>query len=438
MKHRIVVLGAGYAGAYVAGNLARRLSPADTEITVVNAVPDFVQRLRLNQLAAGHDVQAPPLTDVFAGTGIRLRVGRVTAVHPERRVVTVADADGGGDLGYDTLVYALGSQVAGHGVPGVAEHAFDVAGRPSALRLRERLDGLGEGGRVLVVGDGLTGIETATEIAETRPGLSVALVARGELGARLSPGARGHLRQACERLGVTVVEHTAVEAVEANRALCADGTALMSDATVWTAGFAVSSLAAAAGLEVTENGRILVDRTMRSVSHPEIYAVGDSVHALGDNGLPLPMSCGSAGYTGRQAIEAIVGRLTGGKIAKVKLVYLYNAISLGRRDGIWQSVDGEARAKPKYTGGRRAARIKSLIEKGSLWGTSHPTFGLPRRKRRLAAAHAGSAEASAAQAGSAEASAVRAGSAEASPVQAGLAVKSAEFSTDATDQQSAA
>ena len=35
MKHRIVVLGAGYAGAYVAGNLARRLSPKDTEITVV-------------------------------------------------------------------------------------------------------------------------------------------------------------------------------------------------------------------------------------------------------------------------------------------------------------------------------------------------------------------------------------------------------------------
>ncbi|URN05336.1 hypothetical protein LUW74_19785 [Actinomadura madurae] len=53
MKHRIVVLGAGYAGAYVAGNLARRLSPADIEITVINAVEDFVQRQRLNQLAAG-------------------------------------------------------------------------------------------------------------------------------------------------------------------------------------------------------------------------------------------------------------------------------------------------------------------------------------------------------------------------------------------------
>ncbi|WBO61463.1 NAD(P)/FAD-dependent oxidoreductase [Streptomyces camelliae] len=392
MKHRIVVLGAGYAGAYVAGSLARRLSPADTDITVVNAVPDFVQRLRLHQLAAGQDIEAPQLTDVFAGTGIRLRLARVTAVDPERQVVAVADADGGGELGYDTLVYALGSHGDVDAVRGAAEYAFDVAGRPSALRLRERLDSVGDGGHVVVVGDGLTGIETVTEIAESRPGLSVALVARGELGARLSAGARSHLRRVCDRLGVTVWEHTEVEAVEAARVLCADGTALASDATVWTAGFAVSPIAAAGGLEVTENGRIVVDRTMRSISHPNVYAVGDSAYAIGDNGRPLPMSCASAGYTGMQATAAIVGRLTGRKIPNTKLVYTYNHISLGRRDAILQMVDHEGQAKPKHMGGRKPARIKSGILKMSLWATSHPTFGMPKRKRRLAVAPDASAE----------------------------------------------
>ncbi|MCO5992985.1 NAD(P)/FAD-dependent oxidoreductase [Actinoallomurus rhizosphaericola] len=389
MKHRIVVLGAGYAGAYAAGTLARRLSPADTEITVVNAVPDFVQRLRLHQLAAGREIEAPKLADVFAGTGIRLRVARVAAIDPERQIVAVADADGGGDLGYDTLVYALGSHGADRGVPGVAEHAFDVAARPSALRLRERLDSLGrrgEGGRVVVVGDGLTGIETATEIAESRPGLSVTLVARGELGARLSAGASGHLREACDRLGITVLEHTVVEAVEPTRVLCADGTAPASEATVWTAGFAVDPIAAGGGLEVTENGRIVVDRTMRSVSHPNVYAIGDSVYAIGDNGRPLPMSCASAGYTGRQAVEAIVGRLTGGKVPHTKMPYYGNHISLGRRDGIVQLVDGQGQAKPTYMGGRKAARVKEGIVRMSLWATSHPTFGLPNRRHRLTAA----------------------------------------------------
>ncbi|MFG2915653.1 NAD(P)/FAD-dependent oxidoreductase [Kitasatospora sp. NPDC048298] len=388
MKHRIVVLGAGYAGAYTAGNLARRLSPADVEITVVNAAPEFVQRVRLHQLAAGREVEAPKLTDVFAGTGIRLRLARVTAVDPERRLVAVADADGSGELGYDTLVYALGSHGAVDAVRGAAEHAFDVAGRPSALRLRERLDSLGrrgEGGNVVVVGDGLTGIETATEIAESRPGLSVTLVARGELGAPLSAGARGRLRRACDRLGVTVLEHTSVEAVEAARVRCADGTALASDATVWTAGFAVSPIAAAGGLEVTDNGRIVVDRTMRSVSHPNVYAIGDSAHAIGDNGRPLPMSCSSAAYTSQQGIEAIVGRLTGREVANTKLVYTYNHISLGRRDAIWQGIDDEGQAKPTHMGGRKSARLKVVLVEISRWATSHPTLGMPKRRHRLAA-----------------------------------------------------
>ncbi|MFG2342029.1 NAD(P)/FAD-dependent oxidoreductase [Streptomyces yangpuensis] len=383
-QHRIVVLGAGYAGAYVAGTLGRRLSPEDVEITVVNAEPDFVQRLRLHQLAAGQQIDAPALADVFAGTGVRLRLARVTAIDPEAQIVALADAAGGGEVGYDTLVYALGSHGDDHGVPGVAEHAFDVAARPSALRLRERLDGLGEGGQVVVVGDGLTGIETATEIAESRPGLSVALVARGELGARLSVAARGHLGRACARLGVAVWEHTEVEAVEAGRVLCADGTVLASDATVWTAGFAVGPLAGAAGLEVTDNGRIVVDRAMRSVSHPNVHAVGDSAYAVADNGLPLPMSCATAGYTGMQATAAIVGHLTGREIPNTKLEYVGNHISLGRRDAILQMVDEEGRAKPKYTGGRKASRIKAGILRMSLWTTSHPTFGLPRRKHRLA------------------------------------------------------
>jgi hypothetical protein len=94
------------------------------------------------------------------------------------------------------------------------------------------------------------------------------------------------------------------------------------------------------------------------------------------------MNCGSAGYTGRQAIEAIVGRLTGRKIANVRLVYWYNAISLGRWDGILQLIDGAGQAKPKYMGGRKAVLIKAGVQRGALWGTSHPTFGLPKRRRR--------------------------------------------------------
>ncbi|MCM2511890.1 FAD-dependent oxidoreductase [Streptomyces griseoincarnatus] len=383
MKHRIVVLGAGYAGAFAAGNLARRLSPADTEITVVNAAPEFVERMRLHQLAVGRDLTFRRLADVFAGTGVRLRLARVTGVAPERRTVSVTGEDGDGELAYDTLLYALGSSVAHHGVPGVAEHAFDVTGLSSALRLRERLAGLDGGGTVLVVGEGLTGIETATEFAESRPDLSVALAARGELGAWLSPKARRHLRRAFDRFGITVHEHAAVEAVEPTRAVAADGTSLPADVTVWSAGFAVHPIAAASGLEVAETGQIVVDRTMRSLSHPDVYAAGDCAYAIGENGRPLPMSCASAGVTNMQATAAIVARLTGGEVPTTELKYYGNHISLGRRDAIFQMVDGDVRAKSWYLGGRTAARLKAGVLKGAGWGVAHPTFGMPKRRRHL-------------------------------------------------------
>lgn len=391
-KHRIVVLGAGYAGAYTAGKLVRRLDPGDTEITVVNGEPDFVERLRMHQLATGQQIRARKLADVFARTGVRLRLAHVDAVDPARRAVSVTGGRGEEEIGYDTLVYALGSHIDDHGVPGVAEYAFDVAGRPSALRLRERLDGLAEGDPVLVVGGGLTGIETAAEIAESRPGLPVTLVAGGALGDRLSPGARRHLRETFRRLGITVREHTGAKAVEPARVLCADGTRLASGATVWTAGFAVPPFAAAGGLQTTAGGRIVVDATMRSVSHPEVYAVGDSVYAPDCNGRPLPMSCASAGSTSRQAVEAITARLTGRPVPSTRLEYIGNHISLGRRDGIVQLVDDRARAKPGYMGGRKAARVKSGILKGALWSVSHPAIGRPKRRLRLAATpqeHAG-------------------------------------------------
>jgi NADH:ubiquinone reductase (H+-translocating) len=385
MTHRIIVLGAGYTGAFVAGNLARRLHRDDVAITVVNAEPDFVERLRLHQLAAGQDLRHHPLTEVFAGTAVDLRLARVTGIDAEHRAVTVTGGDGVDRLHYDTLVYTLGSTVADHDVPGVAEHAFHVAARPAALRLRRRLDELDGTGTVLVVGGNLTAIETATEIAESRPGLRVTLATRGELGGWLGPSARRHLLRAFDRFGIAVHEHTAIDRVEPTGAFSGD-TRFDADATVWAAGFAVHPLAAASGLAVADNGQVLVDRMMRSVSHAGVYAAGDSVHVIGDNGLPLPMSCASAGFTGKQLIAAVIGDLTGHEVPRTALSYVGNHISLGREDAIFQAVGGDARPKSWALRGRPAALVKAAILRAAAYSTAHPTFGLPTRKHRLAAA----------------------------------------------------
>jgi NADH dehydrogenase FAD-containing subunit len=381
MKHRIVVLGAGYAGANAAGRLARRLHPADTEITLVNADPGFVERVRMHQLATGQDLKPRPLTDVFAGTGVQVRLARVTTVDAERKTVGVVDADGPGEIAYDTLVYALGSAAADCGVPGVAEHAHHIAGKQSALRLRARLADLAAGGTVLVVGGGLTGIEAATEIAEARPDLEVSLAARGGLGDWLSEKAQTHLRKAFDRLGITVHEHTDIAGVEPTGAVTADDHAIPAQVTVWTAGFAVHPLAAATTLQVSETGQIVVDDTMRSVSHPDVYAVGDAALAPGASGTPLRMSCASGVPTAHQAADAIAARLTGRQIPPNKIGYAAQCISLGRRDGIVQWVTPDDRAKPSAVTGKTAARLKEMICKAAAWSVSHPTSMLPTRRR---------------------------------------------------------
>ncbi|MEU8209631.1 FAD-dependent oxidoreductase [Micromonospora sp. NPDC049044] len=385
MKHRIVVLGAGYAGAVAAGRLARRLHPDDIEITVVNADTDFVERVRMHQLATGQDLKHHELSKVYAGSGVRVRQARVTAVDVDRRTVALTDGRDTDEIAYDTLVYALGSAAADHGVPGVAEHAYDISGRPSALRLRDRLAQLPAGATVLVVGGGLTGLEAVTEIAEARPDLDVALATRGALGDWLTAQAQRHLRGVCARLGITVHEHTDVARVDATGVVTGGGRVLPAQVTVWTAGFAVHPIAAATTLTVAGTGQIVVDATMRSVSHPDVYAVGDAALADGPGGKPLRMSCASGIPMAWQAADAIAIRLTGRtKIPKAPLRYYNQCISLGRRDGLIQYVTADDRAKPALLKGALAARYKEIVCAGAAWSIAHPIPYPVRRHRILA------------------------------------------------------
>ncbi|WP_447034999.1 NAD(P)/FAD-dependent oxidoreductase [Streptomyces sp. DSM 118878] len=389
MQHRIIVLGAGYTGAFAAGRLARRLRRADVAITLVDAEPDFVERVRMHQLAVGQDLTPRPYSEMFAGTGVTLKLARVTGIDVDGGTVTVHGADGAEELAYDSLVYALGSGWNTHGVPGAAEHAHDIAGRPGALRLRERLAALDAGRTVVVVGGGLTGLEAATEIAEARPDLDVALAARGGLGDWLSPAGRRHLRKVFDKLGIAVHEHTAVTSVEADRVTTADGGDVPAAVTVWTAGFAVHPLARATALEVTGTGQIVVDGTMRSVSHPDVYAIGDAAMAMGPGGKPLRMSCASGTPTAWQAADSLAARLTGGKLPNAPLRYFNQCISLGRKEGIIQYVTADDRALRAALTGRFAALYKETLCKAAAWGVAHPTFGMPVRRRGVPLGAAG-------------------------------------------------
>ncbi|MFJ9093874.1 NAD(P)/FAD-dependent oxidoreductase [Streptomyces globisporus] len=383
-QHRVVVIGAGYTGATAAGRLARRLRGEDVSITLVNAEPDFVERVRMHQLAVGQTLRPRPFDEMFAGTGVELRLGRVTGLDVDRRTVTVTGADGPSDLEYDTLVYALGSSWNTQGVPGTTEHAHEIAGRDGAMRLRDRLAALAPGSPVTVVGGGLTGVEAATELAETRPDLDVSLIARAGLGDWLSPKGARHLQKVFGNLRITTHEHTTVTAVHADRVTTTDGD-IPAAVTIWTTGFAVHPIARATTLETGDTGQITVDATMRSLSHPDVYAIGDAALVTGPGDEPLRMSCASGIPTAWQAADAIAARLTDSKLPTISARYFNQCISLGRKEGLIQYVTADDRAVSAALTGRLAALYKELVCKGAAWGVANPTMGLPTRRRRVTA-----------------------------------------------------
>ncbi|WP_199430101.1 NAD(P)/FAD-dependent oxidoreductase [Qaidamihabitans albus] len=373
----IVVVGAGYAGLATAGRVARRTRSA--RVTLVNASPHFVERVRLHQVAANQRPREHALADLVRGTGIQLVVGRVTALDAGRRELWVDTL--GEPLGYDALVYALGSVADTSGAAGVAEHAYTVAGVDGARALRDRAGALAaDGGAVAVVGGGLTGIETATELAETYSGLRVRLLSGTEPGADLSPRGRAHLRRAFGRLGVEVHADAAVEEVTEGKVVLTGGRAVAADLTVWAAGFTVPALAAEAGLAVDGSGRIVVDGTMRSVSHPEVYAVGDSAAAHRPDGRELRMSCATGLPVGQYAADALVARLAGREPGPFRFRYLIRCISLGRHDGVIQFVDPADRPHRTVLTGGTAARVKEAVVRGARMTAARSGPYLPARR----------------------------------------------------------
>jgi NADH:ubiquinone reductase (H+-translocating) len=328
MSHDVVVLGAGYAGLVAAKRLARQVYADEVHVSLVSAGPDFVERPRLHQVATGQRVRHRPLSTWLAGTDVRSVQGLVEGLDLERRQATVLTADGHTDISYRTLVYALGSNIDVHTVPGASTHALALTSRTAAETVRARLDTLAPaGGNVAVCGGGLTGIEIATEVAESHPALRVRLVSLDPPGAWLSPKGQGYLRRVFEALAIDVRTGGRITHVEPRVLTTDDGGAIPFDLCVWAGGFSVSSLARDSGLAVNTHGRVLVDSTLASISHPDVHVIGDAAAVAGDWGEQLAMGCRTGGFTGPHAADVIAARLTGRTPQSFGFRYLHECAS---------------------------------------------------------------------------------------------------------------
>jgi NADH dehydrogenase len=355
-RTHVVVVGAGYAGTLAANHLRQR---PDIDITVVNPRPVFVERIRLHQLVSDTGAATADYATLL-GEGIQLIVDSVDHIETAGRRVLLSS---GAELNYDYLIYAVGSTgVTTSAVPGFAEFAHSVADLESAQRLHYALTDLPLPAPITVVGGGLTGIETASELAEG--GRPVTLICGPVLGPSLSKRGRRSVAKQLRGLGVNVLESVAVAEVRWDEVVLTDGVVLPSAATIWTAGFAVPDLATRSGLHTDPMGRLLTDETLTSIDDERVVAAGD---AAAPSGQPLRMSCQAACPMGVQAANTVLSRIAGDAPAALSQAFVGQCISLGRTHATVQFSRSDDTPVNMFLGGRAAASVKEAICKGTVW-----------------------------------------------------------------------
>ncbi|MFE3755597.1 NAD(P)/FAD-dependent oxidoreductase [Nocardia tengchongensis] len=362
--HRVVVVGAGYAGVLAANRLLSGAASASDgvacSVTVVNPRPDFIERIRLHEVAAGtRATAATPLREVLHPDAA-LVVGKVALIDPDGHVVKVLADRAVESIHYDTLVYAVGS-TADQSVPGVAEHAYCVADVDSADALQAAVAALTGQRRVCIVGGGMTAIETAAEIAAEHPQLDVEILCSGAILGFMRKSARRKITAKLSKLGVTWREETSVAEVKEHSVFTTNGERLDFDVCVWTASFAVPDLAFTSGLATDASGRLRVDETLTSIDHPDIIGAGDAVVLPPDAFGHLRMGCAIALPLGGHAAATVLARMRGQQPEPLSVGFVAQCISIGRRDGYIQFVHADDSPRSLSLSGRTGARFKEAI-----------------------------------------------------------------------------
>jgi nitrite reductase (NADH) large subunit len=291
MKPALVVVGNGMAGMRTVEELLK-LAPDAYDITVFGAEPHGnYNRILLSPVLSG-EKSVPEIMlntrDWYRDNGVTLFAGDpVARIDRKRRVV---HAQSGLQVKYDRLLLATGSKpfivpVPGHQLPGVIGFR-DLEDVDTMLAAARR------GGRAVVVGGGLLGLEAANGLQRRGMEVTVVHVTDSLMNQQLDPHAGALLKATLELKGLRILLGTQTaeilghERVEGVR--FADGAELPADLVVMAAGVRPNiALAQEAGLHCER--AIVVDDTLQSYD-PRIYAVGECVqHRRSTFGLVAPI-----------------------------------------------------------------------------------------------------------------------------------------------------
>lgn len=327
---RLVIIGAGFAGMYAALSAARLrdirgASPEELEIALVAPEPTLVVRPRLYEPKP--ETLTAPLLDVLKAIDVVYVQGRAETIDTKSRTVEIVTAKGAKkSLSYDRVIVATGSRLFRPNIPGLAAHGFSVDQLADAIALDRHLHSLvdrpAKNGRdtVVVAGGGFTGIEAATEMPARLRGIlgneakpRVIIVDRNSaIAPDMGEGPRPLIEEALRKLGVETRLGAGVAELDESGVTLSNGEHIETETVIWAAGMRAAPLAAQIPAERDNFGRLLVDRDLRVLSVPGVFATGDAARAACDDvGNYTLMSCQHAtrmgAFAGNNAAAELLG-----------------------------------------------------------------------------------------------------------------------------------
>ncbi|MFW5698080.1 MAG: NAD(P)/FAD-dependent oxidoreductase [Fimbriimonadaceae bacterium] len=307
-KHRVVILGAGFAGLGV----MKRLKDKPVDVTVIDRQNHHLFQPLLYQVAtaglAATNV-AYPVRAISHGQ-IKVEMADVEDIDYESKIVHHSM----GATPYDTLVVATGSKSAWI-KPHWEDHSIGLKTIDDANRIRNRVLSSFEMAEMthdeaqreklqtfVLVGGGPTGVELAGSISELanhvlakdfknidpRKTRIILLEALDRLLLGFDESLSAHAKEDLEQLGVEVWLESFVEDISERGVQVKDGEFIESATVIWTAGVEATPAADWLNVEANKKGQIKVDSFLRVKDRPGVYALGDVAENF-HGGEPLPM-----------------------------------------------------------------------------------------------------------------------------------------------------
>ena len=363
-KHKIVIVGGGFAGLYAAIELEKSFAARqDVEITLINKENFFLFTPMLHEIAAG-DLDLTNIVNPIRKLLRRVAFfeGQVLEIDLEKRRVVVGHSFDGHshEIAFDQIVLSLGSTTQFFGLPGVEENALTMKSLSDAVKLRNRLIAVLEAAdtecslterrelmSVAVAGAGFAGVETLASINDFLrnslryyPNLAVedlklTLIHPGDvILPELSPQLGKYAQRKLEERGIEVLAHSRVASYDGSVIELADGKEIAGRTLIWTAGTMPSPLISTLPCPI-ERGRVKVTAELAVRDWPGVWALGDCALVPDlTTGKFCPPTAQHALRQGKVVAQNIIAYADGGEFRKFTFKTIGQLATIGHRAGV--------------------------------------------------------------------------------------------------------